>query len=104
MRPGGRRLRPLPEVRREVELLYARIMVDHSRTHRRRGLTALLVLPLGMLIPLYRTGFAPAALVVCAGVWALFAGLWALGSVLARRRHRRYSGLLRAAGITWPPG
>ncbi|MFC7513119.1 hypothetical protein ACFQV4_35865 [Streptomyces thermocarboxydus] len=60
MRPGGRRLEPLPEARREVDLLHARIMVDHSRTHRRRGLILLLVLPLVMLIPLSQTGFSGA--------------------------------------------
>jgi hypothetical protein len=97
MRPGGRRLRPLPEARRDVDLLHARIMVDHSRTHRRRGLIALLLIPLVLLIPLSQTGFSGPALLVCAAVRLFFAGL-----LIARRRHRKYGEMLRAAGITWP--
>ncbi|MFF6876954.1 MULTISPECIES: hypothetical protein [unclassified Streptomyces] len=102
MRPGGHRLRPLPEARRDVDLLHARIMVDYSRTHRRRGLIALLLIPLVLLIPLSQTGFSGPALLVCAAVWLFFAGLWALGLLIARRRHRKYGEMLRAAGITWP--
>jgi hypothetical protein len=102
MRPGGHRLRPLPEAQRDVDLLHARIMVDYSRTHRRRGLIALLLIPLALLIPLSRTGFSPTALLVCGAVWLLFAALWALGLFIARRRYRKYGGMLRAAGITWP--
>ncbi|PNG22102.1 hypothetical protein [Streptomyces cahuitamycinicus] len=102
MRPGGQRLRPLPEARRDVDLLHARIMVDYSRTHRRRGLIALLLIPLVLLIPLSQTGFSGPALLVCAAVWLFFAGLRALGLLIARRRHRKYGEMLRAAGITRP--
>ncbi|MGQ4350130.1 hypothetical protein [Streptomyces sp. SAS_275] len=104
MRPGGNRLRPLPEARRAVELLHARIMVDYSRTHRRRGLIALVILPFIMLIPLSRAGFTPPALLVCAAIWLVFAALWALGLFLARRRYAKYSKVLRAAGVQWPAG
>ncbi|GAA2652647.1 hypothetical protein [Streptomyces vastus] len=103
MRPGGSRLRPLAEAQRDVDLLHARIMVDYSRTHRRRGLVALMILPLAMLIPLSRTGFTLTALLVCAAVWLLFAALWALGLFLARRRLTKYGRILTAAGIDWPP-
>ncbi|MCX5604743.1 hypothetical protein OOK29_42095 [Streptomyces phaeochromogenes] len=102
MRPGGNRLRPVAEARRDVDLLHARIMVDYSRTHRRRGLIALVILPLAMLIPLSQTGFTPAALGVCAAVWLFFAALWALGLLLARRRLTKYGRVLTAAGIDWP--
>uniref|UniRef100_A0AAU3HTP5 Integral membrane protein n=1 Tax=Streptomyces sp. NBC_01393 TaxID=2903851 RepID=A0AAU3HTP5_9ACTN len=103
MRPGGSRLRPLPETQRDVDLLRARIMVDYSRTHRRRGLIALIVIPFVMLIPLSQTGFTFTALVVCAAIWLVFAALWALGLSLARRRYAKYSQILRAAGVQWPP-
>ncbi|MFJ6566812.1 hypothetical protein ACIQNU_05295 [Streptomyces sp. NPDC091292] len=103
MRPGGGRLRPLPEARRDVELLHARIQVDYHRTHRRRGLAALVVLPFVMLIPLSQTGFTATALLVCGAVWLFFAALWTLGLALARRRLTRYGRVLTAAGITWPP-
>ncbi|MFG2026286.1 hypothetical protein [Streptomyces sp. NPDC048825] len=103
MRPGGGRLRPLPEAQRDVDLLHARILVDYSRTHRRRGLIALVILPVAMLIPLSQTGFTPTALLVCAAVWLLFAALWALGLFLARRRLTKYGRILTAAGIDWPP-
>ncbi|MFS8198540.1 hypothetical protein ACLVWQ_07595 [Streptomyces sp. CWNU-52B] len=103
MRPGGRRLRPLPEVRRDVDLLHARIMVDYSRGHRRRGLIALVLLPLVMLIPLSQAGFTATALLVCAAVWLFFAALWALGLYLARRRLVKYGRVLTAAGIDWSP-
>jgi hypothetical protein len=102
MRPGGSRLRPLPEARRDVDLLHARIMVDYSRTHRRRGLVALVILPLAMLIPLSQTGFTLTALLVCAAIWLFFAALWALGLFLARRRLTKYGRILTAAGIDWP--
>lgn len=59
MRPGGSRLRPLTEARREVDLLHARIQVDYNGSHRGRGLLQLLVIPLVMLIPLSQTGFTP---------------------------------------------
>ncbi|WP_328687860.1 hypothetical protein OHA74_54365 [Streptomyces phaeochromogenes] len=103
MRPGGNHLRPLPEARRDVDLLHARIMVDYSRSHRRRGLIALVILPLAMLIPLSQTGFTPTALLVCAAIWLFFAALWALGLFLARRRLTKYGHILAAAGIDWPP-
>ncbi|MFJ9857962.1 hypothetical protein ACIRVN_10755 [Streptomyces albogriseolus] len=103
MRPGARRLEPLPEVRREVDLLHARIMVDYSRTHRRRGLAMLLLLPLVMLIPLSQADFSRGAVLICVGIWLLFAVLWALGLLIARRRRRRYGRVLQEAGITWPP-
>ncbi|MEV0226600.1 hypothetical protein [Streptomyces sp. NPDC050704] len=102
MRPGGSRLRPLPQVRRDVDLLHARIMVDYSRSHRRRGLIALVILPLAMLIPLSQTGFTLTALLVCAAIWLFFAALWALGLYLARRRLTKYGRILAAAGIDWP--
>jgi hypothetical protein len=78
-------------------------MVDYSRTHRRRGLIALIVIPFVMLIPLSQTGFTFTALVVCAAIWLVFAALWALGLSLARRRYAKYSQILRAAGVQWPP-
>ncbi|MEG3627297.1 hypothetical protein [Streptomyces poriticola] len=102
MRPGGHRLRPLPEAERDVDLLHARIMVDYSRSHRRRGLIALVVLALALLIPLSRTGFSATALLVCGGGWLFFAVLWALGLFIARRRQRRYGEMLRAAGVDRP--
>ncbi|MFG2313509.1 hypothetical protein [Streptomyces tendae] len=102
MRPGGSRLRPLPEVRHEVDLLHARIMVDYSRTHRRRGLTALLLLLAAMLIPLSQTGFSAQPLLVCGAVWLLFAALWLTGLAIARHRYRKYSRVLRDAGVDWP--
>ncbi|MEW1605164.1 hypothetical protein [Streptomyces sp. NPDC093808] len=103
MRPGGHRLRPLPEARREAGLLHARIMVDHGRTHRRRGLIALLLVPSALLIPLSQAGFSQGAALVCAAVWLFFAVLRALGLFLARHRCRTYGRMLRDAGITWPP-
>ncbi|WP_151483953.1 M14 family metallopeptidase [Streptomyces albicerus] len=102
MRPGGSRLHPLPGARRDVDLLHARTMVDYSRTHRRRGLVALVILPLAMLIPLSQTGFTLTALLVCAAIWLFFAALWALGLFLARRRLTKYGRILTAAGIDWP--
>ncbi|MFD4985920.1 hypothetical protein [Streptomyces sp. NPDC058374] len=102
MRVGGCRLRPLPEARREVELLHARIMVDHSASHRRRGVVQLLVLPLVMLIPLSQTGFTVTALLVCGTVWLFFLVLWGLGLLLARRRHAKYRQVLRGAGLLGP--
>ncbi|MFC8085401.1 hypothetical protein [Streptomyces sp. NPDC057340] len=103
MRPGGSRLRPLPEVQTDVDLLHARIMVDYSRTHRRRGLTALLVLLVAMLIPLSQTGFSAPSLLVCGAVWLFFAALWLTGLVIARRRYAKYSRVLRDSGVDWPP-
>ncbi|NHI07933.1 integral membrane protein [Streptomyces sp. KO7888] len=103
MRPGGSRLRPLPEVQQEVDLLHARIVVDYSRTHRRRGLTALLVLLVAMLIPLSQTGFSAQSLLVCGAVWLFFAALWLTGLVIARRRYAKYSRVLRDSGVDWPP-
>ncbi|WP_405638822.1 hypothetical protein [Streptomyces sp. NBC_00019] len=103
MRPGGNRLRPITETRRDVDLLHARIMVDYSRTHRRRGLIALVIIPFVMLIPLSQAGFAGGALLVCAVVWLFFAALWALGLHLARRRLTKYGGILAGAGVEWPP-
>lgn len=102
MRPGGSRLRPLPEVQHEVDLLHARIMVDYSRTHRRRGLIALLVLMAAMLIPLSQTGFSAQSLLVCGSVWLFFAALWLTGLVIAQHRHRKYSRVLRDSGVDWP--
>ncbi|MGW0737272.1 hypothetical protein [Streptomyces sp. NPDC002851] len=102
MRSGGSRLRPLPEARREVDLLHARIMVDYTGSHRRRGLIQLLVMPLAMLIPLSQTGFTAIPLLVCGGVWLFFLALWLLGFSLARRRYAKYSRALRAAGVEWP--
>ncbi|WP_164383650.1 hypothetical protein [Streptomyces sp. OM5714] len=103
MRPGGSRLRPLPEVQQEVDLLHARIVVDYSRTHRRRGLTALLVLLVAMLVPLSQTGFSAQSLLVCGAVWLFFAALWLTGLVIARRRYAKYSRVLRDSGVDWPP-
>ncbi|MFJ6069874.1 hypothetical protein ACIQFU_03360 [Streptomyces sp. NPDC093065] len=103
MRPGGSRLRPLPEVRHDVDLLHARIMVDYSRTHRRRGLTALLVLLVAMLIPLSQTGFSTPSLLVCGAVWLFFAALWLTGLVIARHRYAQYSRVLRDSRVDWPP-
>ncbi|WP_435615344.1 hypothetical protein [Streptomyces coelicoflavus] len=103
MRPGGSRLRPLPEVQTDVDLLHARILVDYSRTHRRRGLTALLVLLVAMLIPLSQTGFSAASLLVCGAVWLFFAVLWLTGLAIARRRYAKYSRVLRDSGVDWPP-
>lgn len=103
MSPDGRRLRPLAEAQREVDLLHARIMVDYSRTHRRRGLILLLVMPFVMLIPLSQAGFTATAVLVCAAVWMFFAALWVLGLYIARRRLTRYGRVLEAAGIAWPP-
>ncbi|MFF0591048.1 hypothetical protein ACFYWD_34340 [Streptomyces sp. NPDC003781] len=103
MRPGGNRLRPLAEVRQEVDLLHARIMVDYSRTHRRRGLTALLVLLIAMLIPLSQTGFSSQSLLVCGGIWLFSAALWLTGLVIARHRYSKYSRVLRDAGVDRPP-
>ncbi|MGW5562747.1 hypothetical protein ACWEWD_04915 [Streptomyces tendae] len=102
MRPGGSRLRPLPEVQHEVDLLHARIMVDYSRTHRRRGLIALLVLMAAMLIPLSQTGFSAQSLLVCGAVWLFFAALWLTGLALTRHRYRKYSRVLRDSGVDWP--
>ncbi|WP_217170164.1 hypothetical protein [Streptomyces sp. AC512_CC834] len=103
MRPGGSRLRPLAEVRRDVDLLHARIMVDYSRTHRRRGLTALLVLLAAMLIPLSQTGFSAQSLLVCGAIWLFFAALWLTGLFIARHRYTKYSRMLRDSGVDWPP-
>ncbi|WP_328562064.1 hypothetical protein [Streptomyces coelicoflavus] len=103
MRPGGSRLRPLPEVQHDVDLLHARIMVDYSRTHRRRGLTALLVLLVAILIPLSQTGSSARSLLVCGTVWLFFAALWLAGLVIARRRQAKYSRVLRDSGVGWPP-
>lgn len=102
MRPGGSRLRPLPEAQHEVDLLHARIMVDYSRTHRRRGLIALLVLMAAMLIPLSQTGFSAQSLLVCGAVWLFFAALWLTGLAIARHRYRKYSRVLRDSGVDWP--
>ncbi|MDT9701320.1 hypothetical protein [Streptomyces sp. P17] len=102
MRPGGSRLRPLPEAQRDVDLFHARIMVDYSRTHRRRGLMALLVIPLVMLIPLSQTGFTATAVLLCVAIWLFFAALWALGLYIARRRLTKYGSILAAADIDWP--
>jgi len=103
MRPGGSRLRPLPEAQREVDLLHARIQVDYTSSHRRRGLLQLLVIPMVMLIPLSQTGFSPASVLVCAGIWVFFLALWAVGLFLARGRFTKYARLLQAAAIQWPP-
>lgn len=103
MRPGRSRLRPVPEVQHEVDLLHARIMVDYSRTHRRRGLIALLVLLVAMLIPLTQTGFSAQSLLVCGAVWLFFAVLWLAGLAIARRRYAKYSRVLRDSGVDWPP-
>lgn len=103
MRPGGSRLRPRPEARREVDLLHARIQVDYNGSHRRRGLLQLLVIPLVMLIPLSQTGFTLTSLLVCTGIWILFIALWAVGLFLARRRLTKYTRALQAAAIQWPP-
>ncbi|MFI1677364.1 hypothetical protein [Streptomyces sp. NPDC020607] len=99
MRPGGSRLRPLPETQRQVDLLHARIMVDYTGSHSRRGLIQLLIIPLVMLIPLSQTGFSTTSLLVCGTVWLFFVALWGLGFSLARRRHAKYSQVLRAAGL-----
>ncbi|CAL9553173.1 hypothetical protein [Streptomyces sp. enrichment culture] len=64
-------------------------MVDYSRTHRRRGLTALLILLVAMLIPLSRAGFSPRTLLVCGAIWLFFAALWLAGLVIARRRQAK---------------
>lgn len=96
-------MRPLPEVQQEVDLLHARIVVDYSRTHRRRGLTALLVLLVAMLVPLSQTGFSAQSLLVCGAVWLFFAALWLTGLVIARRRYAKYSRVLRDSGVDWPP-
>ncbi|MGW2129725.1 hypothetical protein [Streptomyces coelicoflavus] len=101
MRPGGSRLRPLPEVQQEVDLLHARIVVDYSRTHRRRGLTALLVLLVTLLIPLSQTGFSAQSLLVSGAVWLFFAALWLTGLVIARRRYAKYSRVLRDSDVDW---
>ncbi|MEW2452365.1 hypothetical protein AB0896_33270 [Streptomyces parvulus] len=103
MRPGGSRLRPLAETQGAVDLLHARIMVDYSRTHRRRGLMALLVMPVAMLIPLSQTGFSAPSLLVCAAIWLVFDGLWMAGLYIARRRYAKYSRVLQGAGVDWPP-
>ncbi|MFG2678218.1 hypothetical protein [Streptomyces sp. NPDC048392] len=103
MRPGRNRLRPLDETQLEVDLLHARIAVDYSRTHRRRGLTALLIMPVAMLVPLSQAGFSPQALLVCAAVWLAFAALWTTGLYFARRRCAKYHRVLRDAGVAWPP-
>ncbi|MGV9908828.1 hypothetical protein [Streptomyces tendae] len=86
----------------EVDLLHARIMVDYSRTHRRRGLIALLVLMAAMLIPLSQTGFSAQSLLVCGAVWLFFAALWLTGLALTRHRYRKYSRVLRDSGVDWP--
>ncbi|MFH8490958.1 hypothetical protein [Streptomyces longisporoflavus] len=103
MRPGGSRLRPLPEAQRAVDLLHARIQVDYAGSHRRRGLLQLLVIPLALLIPLSQTGFTLASVLVCAGIWVFFIVLWAVGLFLARRRFTKYARLLQAAAVQWPP-
>ncbi|MET8898883.1 hypothetical protein ACFVGX_13405 [Streptomyces sp. NPDC127113] len=100
MRPGRNRLRPLAEVRHEVDLLHARIVVDYSRTHPRRGLTALLFLLIVMAIPLSQTGFSAPSLLLCGAVWLFFAALWLTGMGVARRRYAKYRRVLRDSGTT----
>ncbi|WP_407565567.1 hypothetical protein [Streptomyces sp. 184] len=101
----GRRPRPLPEARREVELLYARIKVDLYGTSSRRRLRMLAVaVPLGVLIALAVNGsLDPAPLAAAGGialVWWLY--LW-LAAALMRRGRVRYGRVLAQAGVEWPP-
>ncbi|WP_328873123.1 hypothetical protein OHT76_25150 [Streptomyces sp. NBC_00287] len=99
MRPGGSRLAPLPETQAAVSLLHARIEVDYSGTHEKRGLIQLLIMPFVLLIPLWQAGFTPVPILICCGLWLFTAGLWVLGIALARHRLAKYGRVLEKAGI-----
>ncbi|MFF0728647.1 hypothetical protein [Streptomyces sp. NPDC004134] len=103
---GGRRPVPLPEARREVELLHARIKVDLYGTSRRGRIRMLAVaVPVGVFVAVaVNSGSDPVPLAVGGGiavVWWLY--LW-LTSAVMRRGRLKYSRMLEQAGIAWPPG
>ncbi|AUH42431.1 hypothetical protein [Streptomyces sp. CMB-StM0423] len=103
---GGRRPVPLPEARREVEMLHARIMVDLYGTSRRGRIRMLAVaVPVGVFAATaVNSGLRPAPLAVAGGiavVWWLY--LW-LASAVMRRGRLKYSSMLEQAGVEWPAG
>lgn len=105
MRPGGDGLTPLPEARREVDLLHARIKVDlHGPSAGKRVRKLAIAIPVAVLIVLaVNQSFTPTSFIVAGGicaVWGLY--LW-LAMTIMRRRHTHYLGMLASAGIQWPP-
>ncbi|WP_434599723.1 hypothetical protein [Streptomyces sp. A5-4] len=104
MRTGGDGLTPLPETRREIELLHARIKVDlFGKSSVKRIKRMLVAVPIGILIALAVTGnLAPVPLLVGAGITLFFfLYLW-LAATIMRRGHAKYRRMLEEAGITWP--
>lgn len=105
MRPGGDGLTPLPQARREVDLLHARIKVDlYGESAGKRVRKLAIAIPIAVLIVLavnqsFTTTSVIAAVSICAA-WGLY--LW-LAMTIMRRRHIHYLRMLAGAGIQWPP-
>ncbi len=113
MRPGRRRLVPLPEVKPEVDLLFARFQLDateashHTRKRRHFVVTmALFMLLVAVVGGFYADsvrGYLKAVLVIDGIVAALLITVMSSSKITTRRTRDRASRLLAEAGIAWPP-
>ncbi|MDJ0466640.1 hypothetical protein [Streptomyces sp. H27-C3] len=104
MKAGGDGLTPLPETRREIELLHARIKVDlFGKSSTKRIKRLLFAIPIGIFIALAVTGnLARTPLLVGAGITLFFfLYLW-LAATIMRRGYAKYSRMLEQAGLAWP--
>lgn len=113
MRAGRNRLVPLPEARREVDLIQARMRLDATepsyRSPRvRTGLVGALVVFLvfavaGALYADSPGAFLRGFLIFNVGFAVIILGAYALGRAVARRWRTQAERLLAREGIEWPP-
>lgn len=113
MRPGRRRLVPLPEAGPEVELVFARFLLDatdaaYVRKRRRHVVVTMTVwiVLVAVVAAFYADSvrtYLEAVLVIDGSVAAILAGAYVLGKVTTRRSRERASRLLAEAGVVWPP-
>ncbi|WP_344290612.1 hypothetical protein [Streptomyces synnematoformans] len=113
MRPGRRRLVPRPEVKPDVDLLFARFQIDateesyRSRNRRHVMVTMVLLIVLVAAVGGFYTdsvsSYLKAVLLIDGILAAFLVTVMSLSRITMRRTRERASRLLSQAGVVWPP-